>query len=70
MEIRGSSFTAFIDVLTNNTYAMIVMSDPNIRKLIYCIDFCSLTLILVESAATLLNIAAAKKHFEKLEASR
>jgi hypothetical protein len=31
MEIRGSSFTAFIDVLTNNTYAMIVMSDPNIR---------------------------------------
>lgn len=32
MEIRGSSFTAFIDVLTNNTYAMIVMSDPNIRK--------------------------------------
>ncbi|KAI8075628.1 Gtr1/RagA G protein conserved region-domain-containing protein [Thamnidium elegans] len=53
MEIRGSSFTAFIDVLTNNTYAMIVMSDPNIQ-----------------SAATLLNIAAAKKHFEKLEASR
>lgn len=34
MEIRGSSFTAFIDVLTNNTYAMIVMSDPNIRKLV------------------------------------
>ena len=32
MEIRGTSFTAFIDVLTNNTYAMIVMSDPNIRK--------------------------------------
>ena len=34
MEIRGSSFTAFIDVLTNNTYAMIVMSDPNIRMLL------------------------------------
>ncbi|KAI9306015.1 Gtr1/RagA G protein conserved region-domain-containing protein [Cunninghamella echinulata] len=50
MEIRGSSFTAFIDVLTNNTYAMIIMSDPHIQ-----------------SAATLLNIAAAKKHFEKLE---
>lgn len=32
MEIRGSAFTAFIDVLTNNTYAMVVMSDPNIRK--------------------------------------
>ncbi|KAL1927280.1 hypothetical protein VTP01DRAFT_3909 [Rhizomucor pusillus] len=52
MEIRGSAFTAFIDVLTNNTYAMVVMSDPNIQ-----------------SAATLLNIAAAKKHFEKLEAN-
>jgi hypothetical protein len=35
MEIRGSSFTAFIDVLTNNTYAMIVMSDPNIRKYMF-----------------------------------
>ncbi|KAI8377867.1 Gtr1/RagA G protein conserved region-domain-containing protein [Radiomyces spectabilis] len=53
MEIRGSTFTAFIDVLTNNTYAMIVMSDPNIQ-----------------SAATLLNIAAAKKHFEKLEGEK
>jgi hypothetical protein len=27
-------------------------------------------LLILESAATLLNIAAAKKHFEKLEASR
>ncbi|KAJ8656502.1 hypothetical protein O0I10_007825 [Lichtheimia ornata] len=53
MEIRGSTFTAFIDVLTNNTYAMVIMSDPSIQ-----------------SAATLLNIAAAKKHFEKLEATR
>lgn len=32
MEIKGSSFTAFIDVLTNNTYVMVVMSDPSIRK--------------------------------------
>ncbi|KAI8968028.1 rraga protein [Mycotypha africana] len=53
MEIRGSSFTAFVDVLTNNTYIMVVMSDPNIQ-----------------SAATLLNIAAAKKHFEKLEVQK
>ncbi|KAI8581757.1 hypothetical protein K450DRAFT_230988 [Umbelopsis ramanniana AG] len=30
MEIKGSSFTAFIDVLTNNTYVMVVMSDPTI----------------------------------------
>ena len=34
MEIKGSSFTAFIDVLTNNTYVMVVMSDPTIRKYI------------------------------------
>ncbi|KAH8549173.1 ras-related GTP-binding protein A-like protein [Umbelopsis sp. PMI_123] len=49
MEIKGSSFTAFIDVLTNNTYVMVVMSDPSIQ-----------------SAATLMNINVARKHFEKL----
>lgn len=73
MEIRGSSFTAFIDVLTNNTYAMVIMSDPSIRKFAY-LKTGSQRLVLmrfiVESAATLLNIAAAKKHFEKLEATR
>lgn len=47
MEIRGSSFTAFIDVLTNNTYAMVIMSDPSIRKFAYLktdpqrLDFCA-----------------------------
>lgn len=50
MEIRNSSFTAFIDVFTPNTYVMVIMSDPTIP-----------------SAATLINIKNARKHFEKLE---
>lgn len=50
MEIRNSSFTAFIDVFTPNTYVMVIMSD------------CA-----IPSAATLINIKNARKHFEKLE---
>lgn len=46
MEIRGSNFTAFIDVLTNNTYVMIVMSDPNIRKPKLLLSSLSLLIIL------------------------
>jgi len=34
MEVKNSNFTAFIDVLTPNTYIMVIMSDPTIRKLI------------------------------------
>ncbi|ORY93527.1 ras-related GTP-binding protein A-like protein [Syncephalastrum racemosum] len=50
MVIKGSSFTAFIDVLTRNTCVMIIISDPGITP-----------------AATQMNIAAARTHFEKLE---
>uniref|UniRef100_UPI0035900C07 ras-related GTP-binding protein A isoform X3 n=1 Tax=Myxine glutinosa TaxID=7769 RepID=UPI0035900C07 len=50
MEVRNSTFAAFIDVFTSNTYVMVVMSDPSIP-----------------SAATLINIRNARKHFEKLE---
>jgi len=32
MEVRNSTFAAFIDVFTSNTYVMVVMSDPSIRK--------------------------------------
>jgi hypothetical protein len=32
MEVRNQRFTAFIDVLTANTYIMVIMSDPTIRK--------------------------------------
>lgn len=50
MEVRNSSFAAFIDIFTSNTYVMVIMSDPSIP-----------------SAATLINIKNARKHFEKLE---
>jgi len=32
MEVRTDQFTAFIDVLTTNTYIMVIVSDPTIRK--------------------------------------
>ena len=32
MEVRNSSFAAFIDVFTQNTYVMVIMSDLSIRK--------------------------------------
>ncbi|KAJ3089035.1 hypothetical protein HK102_007354 [Quaeritorhiza haematococci] len=53
MEVRNSHFAAFIEVLTPNTYVMVIMSDPTIQ-----------------SAATLINIRAARKHFEKIENGR
>jgi len=31
MEVRNSHFTAFIDFLTQNTYVMVIMSDPSIQ---------------------------------------
>lgn len=34
MEVRNSNFAAFIDVFTSNTYVMVIMSDPSIRKYI------------------------------------
>jgi len=32
MEVRNSYFAAFIDTFTNNTYIMVIMSDPEIRE--------------------------------------
>ena len=32
MEVRNSSFAAYIDVFTSNTYAMVVMSDVGVCK--------------------------------------
>ncbi|KAJ3280527.1 hypothetical protein HK104_000608 [Borealophlyctis nickersoniae] len=50
MEVNNGRFSAFVDVLTPNTYVMVIISDPSIQ-----------------SAATLINIAAARSHFEKIE---
>ena len=60
MEVRNSNFAAFIDIFTANTYVMVIMSDQTIRKSItYEISN------ILESAATQINIALARSHFEK-----
>lgn len=47
MEVRNSNFAAFIDIFTSNTYVMVIMSDPAIRKyptlilIVIQISFCS-----------------------------
>jgi len=48
MEVKNSNFTAFIDVLTPNTYIMVIMSDPTIRKyqLQYIINYIILYFII------------------------
>ena len=50
MEVRNSQFTAFIDSFTGNTYIMIIMAGEGSK---------------LHTALTQLNIAAARKHFEK-----
>lgn len=35
MEVRNMNFACFIDVFTSNTYVMVIMSDPQIRKYIF-----------------------------------
>ncbi|CAK5076512.1 unnamed protein product [Meloidogyne enterolobii] len=50
IQIRNSTFAAFIDSFTNNTYIMLVLSDGN-----------------VSSAAVMMNIRNARRHFEKLD---
>lgn len=32
MEVRNEKFASFIDYFTTNTYVMVIMSDPSIRK--------------------------------------
>ena len=39
MEVRNSCFAAFIDFFTQNTYVMVIMSDPTIRKLQHIIHW-------------------------------
>jgi Ras-related GTP-binding protein A/B len=89
MEVRNSSFAAFIDVFTANTYVMVIMSDSTICEyqsiiafLLTVFELCSsvkdnlkcfacgdrvFMKSFIASAATLINIQNARKHFEKLE---
>ncbi|KAJ3321742.1 Interleukin-4 receptor subunit alpha [Boothiomyces sp. JEL0866] len=57
MELRNNSMSLFIQPLTSNTYILVVLTDPNIRIFI----------LNVESSIPILNIQAAKSHFEKIE---
>ena len=77
MEVKNGNFAAFIDIFTPNTYVMVVTSDASIRKSLretpitqafndHLFLFHSFFL-LTASAATLINIKNARKHFEKLE---
>jgi Ras-related GTP-binding protein A/B len=63
-ELRTGAFSAFIDRLTPTTQIMIVIADPTIG--IFPFDGLWI-LIVIESAATLMNLSVARKHFEKLE---
>ena len=49
MEVKNSAFVAYIDIFTGNTYIMIIMSNNTN----------------IPTALTQLNVAAARKHFEK-----
>lgn len=51
MEIKLEKFACFIDILTPNTYAMIILSNS---------DY-------IEPAVVKYNLQAARKQFEKLE---
>ena len=50
MEVRNSQFTAYIDMFTGNTYIMVIMAGAGSK---------------IPTTLTQLNIAAARKHFEK-----
>jgi Ras-related GTP-binding protein A/B len=50
MEVRNTHFTAFIDMFTGNTYIMVIMAGSSAK---------------IPTTLTQLNIAAARKHFEK-----
>lgn len=73
MEIRQANFAAFFDVLTANTYVMVIMSDSSVgmcykgKFFYYYRIFSNIFKLYSESAATQMNINVARKHFEKLE---
>ena len=74
MEVKNSHFAAFIDVFTPNTYVMVITSDSTIRMLNFRFTLLLnqrleklMSVFSTASAATLINIKNARKHFEKLE---
>lgn len=69
LEIRFPTYTALLEILTVNTYVMIIVADPDVRK--YCLPVHSqLTLTKFydpESAALKLNVRLARERFEQLQ---
>ena len=79
MEVRNSQFTAFIDLFTGNTYIMVVMATTsqqssdshNINNSIVSHDSGNgsggsrFAKTKIPTALIQINIAAARKHFEK-----
>ena len=63
IQIRNSTFAAFIDSFTNNTYIMLVLSDGNVSSaaVMMYLHFNSLLILIFR------NIRNARKHFEKLD---
>jgi Ras-related GTP-binding protein A/B len=51
MEVKNSHFTTYIDAFTENTYIMLVMTGSDRKK--------------TSTQIIQMNIAAARKHFEK-----
>ena len=69
MEVRNKNFAAYIDVFTPNTYIMVIQSDVSIRKC-FCVRNLPSYLCHAASAATLVNVANARDHFERLEGAK
>lgn len=80
MKVANSTFTAFIEEFTSNTFAMVITSDRTVRKSSGCPPLLCCTVLFVfvaahvtihspplsAEAATLLNIRVGRKYFEKV----
>ena len=79
LEIRGATYTAYLDLLTSNTYVMVIVADPRIRECVHRalpISYLQSTTAddlrqyanVSELAAIKLNVELGREHFEKLQA--
>lgn len=70
LEVQYPNYTAILDILTANTYVLIVVADPNVRKLAFML---LIPLQIAdggysESAALRMNVRLARDKFEELQA--
>lgn len=69
MEVRNSNFAAFIDVFTSNTYVMVIMSDPSIRKCQRAKFLCSFSKTAKCSKKKKKNSASDSQHLQPLSST-